>query len=95
MLRLNTTLLEYCTMQAIEVTAQIDEQGEIHITLPKATPAGTARVLVLLDDPIAEAKTPALQDVDAFFAELEKFAITPRPKAEIDEQLANEREDWD
>jgi hypothetical protein len=36
-------------MQAIEIEAQIDENGEIHIKLPQPRPPGTARVIVLFD----------------------------------------------
>jgi hypothetical protein len=36
-------------MQAIEIEARIDEQGEIHIKLPQRRPPGPARVIVLLD----------------------------------------------
>jgi hypothetical protein len=36
-------------MQAIEIEAQIDENGEIHIKLPQRRPPGTARVIVLFD----------------------------------------------
>lgn len=36
-------------MQAIEIEAQIDENGEIHIKLPQRRPPGPARVIVLFD----------------------------------------------
>jgi hypothetical protein len=36
-------------MQAIEIEAQIDENGEIHIKLPRPRPSGSARVIVLFD----------------------------------------------
>ena len=36
-------------MQAIEIEAQIDENGEIHIKLPQHRPPGNARVIVLFD----------------------------------------------
>jgi hypothetical protein len=36
-------------MQAIEVEAEIDENNEIHIKLPKQHKPGHARVIVLLD----------------------------------------------
>ena len=36
-------------MQAIEIEARIDDNGEIHIKLPQPRPPGPARVIVLLD----------------------------------------------
>ncbi len=36
-------------MQAIEIEAQIDEQGGIHIKLPQRRPPRPARVIVLFD----------------------------------------------
>jgi len=36
-------------MQAIEIEARIDEQGEIHIKLPQMRRPGPARVIVLFD----------------------------------------------
>jgi len=38
-------------MQAIEIDAQIDDQGEIHIKLPQPRPPGPARVIVLFEGP--------------------------------------------
>lgn len=36
-------------MQAIEIDARIDDQGEIHIKLPQPRPPGPARVIVLFE----------------------------------------------
>lgn len=36
-------------MQAIEIDAVIDHQGEIHIKLPQRCRSGSARVIVLID----------------------------------------------
>ena len=36
-------------MQAIEIEARIDDNGEIHIKLPQPRPPGPARVIVLFD----------------------------------------------
>ena len=82
-------------MQAIELYAEIDEKGEIHLTLPVKVPAGPARVIVLTEERTEGVQAVALQDADAFFAELEKFPITPRSRSDIDAQLAHERENWD
>lgn len=81
-------------MQAIEITTEIDEKGEIHITVPVDVGAGPARVIVLTENATNSATVP-LQDADAFFADLEKFAVTPRSQMDIDTQLKREREDWD
>ena len=40
-------------MQAIEIDARIDDQGEIHIRLPQPRPPGPARVIVLFEAPEA------------------------------------------
>ena len=40
-------------MQAIEIDARIDDQGEIHIKLPQPRPPGPARVIVLIEAPEA------------------------------------------
>lgn len=37
-------------MQALEMEAEIDENNEIHIKLPKPHKPGHARVIVLLDE---------------------------------------------
>lgn len=41
-------------MQAIEIEAEIDDQGEIRIQLPEPRQAGHARVIVLFDNDRAD-----------------------------------------
>ena len=80
-------------MQAIELETEIDESRELHLTLPESLRAGKVRVIVLQEEsrpkPIA-----APTDPDAFFEQLESFAVTPRSRQAIDEALEHEREDW-
>jgi hypothetical protein len=38
------------TMQALELTAEINEQHQIHLQLPDTVKAGKAKVIVLLED---------------------------------------------
>ena len=82
-------------MRAIELHAEIDEKGEIHITLPVKIPAGPARIIILTEERTEGAQAAHLQDADTFFAELEKFPITLRSRADIDAQLTHERKNWD
>lgn len=82
-------------MQAIELHAEIDEKGEIHLTLPVKLPAGPVRVIIFTEEATRDIQAPLLQDADAFFAELEKFPVTPRSQADIDAHIAYERENWD
>jgi hypothetical protein len=42
-------------MQAIELTTEIDENREIHLKLPADVRARAARVVVLYEEPAAEA----------------------------------------
>lgn len=38
------------TMQALELTTEINEQHQIHLQLPDTVKAGKAKVIVLLED---------------------------------------------
>ena len=58
-------------MQAIEIEARIDEQGEIHIKLPQRRPPGPARVIVLFDgDQEALADREEANDFAGIWADL-------------------------
>lgn len=58
-------------MQAIEIEARIDENGEIHIKLPQRRPPGNARVIVLFDtDQDALADREEANDFAGIWADL-------------------------
>jgi hypothetical protein len=45
------------TMQALELTAEINEQHQIHLQLPDTVKAGKAKVIVLLED-VSDIQSP-------------------------------------
>ncbi len=68
-------------MQAIEIEAQIDENGEIHIKLPRRRPPGNARVIALFDtDQDASVDREEANDFAGIWADL--------PDADFDARCA-------
>ncbi len=80
-------------MRAIKLTARIDQNHRLEIQLPDTVPEGDAEIIVLFpsDVPSEARRRSHLKDL------FEQLALTNHPgrsAAEIDRELAKERNGW-
>lgn len=81
-------------MQAIELDAVIDENGEIRLRLPTVLKARKARVIVLYDETTEAGTETDEGELKNFLQELNQGDWPARSKADIDEQVRKERNGW-
>jgi hypothetical protein len=80
-------------MHTIELSAEIDQNDQIHLQLPVTIKAGKAKVIVIVEDNEQESKQSALTDF------LSNLPVTPENQGltrdEIQQYIQHERQDWD
>lgn len=82
-------------MRAIELQAEITKDHELRVKLPEDVAAGSARVIVLLEEPEGAARQSAAQKkMRDFFQRLDEKKVNERTADEIDLVLENERNSW-
>lgn len=79
-------------MHAIELPADIDQNHQIHLQLPKTVKAGKAKVIVMYED-----VTPPLQpnSLVEFLNELPAPANNGLSRDEVQQYIQQERQSWD
>ena len=79
-------------MQAIELTANITPDHELHLKLPEHAATGPARVIVLFD---AESAAPEQGDLDDLLAHLPINRSGGLSHTQIVQRIDEERAAWD
>ena len=80
-------------MKAIRLTARIDQNRRLEIQLPAHIPEGDAEVIVLIH-PDVPTETRRRHHLKNLFAQIALTGHPGRSAAEIDRQLAEERNSW-
>ncbi len=80
-------------MHAIKLNVYIDHNQRLEIQLPSDTPECNAEIIVLIP---SEAPNEALRrrHLETLFAQIPQSNAAGRSAAEIDRQLAQERNSW-
>lgn len=80
-------------MHTIEISAEIDQNRQIHLQLPETFKTGKAKVIVIVEDNEQASKQLALADF------LNELPINPENQGlsrdEIQQYIQEERQGWD
>ncbi len=80
-------------MQAIKLNAHIDQNHRLEIQLPSNVPEGNAEVIVLIPSDVPN-EALRRNHLEALFEQLAQANHPGRSAAEIDRELARERDSW-
>lgn len=79
-------------MHAIELPADIDQNHQIHLQLPKTVKAGKAKVIVMYEDVTSPLQANSLVE---FLNELPVPANNGLSRDEVQQYIQQERHNWD